>query len=52
MLRRPSFLPLSNAGTCAVNFLNGINSLAIVIELPLSQLKTTGKFGVWGSIAR
>ena len=42
----------SNAGTCAVNFLNGINSLAIVIELPLSQLKTTGKFGVWGSIAR
>lgn len=42
----------SNAGSCAVNFLNGINTLAIVIELPLSQIKTTGKFGVWGTISR
>jgi hypothetical protein len=42
----------ANAGTCAVNFLNGINTLAIVVELPLSQIKTTGKFGVWGTISR
>jgi hypothetical protein len=42
----------SNAGSCAVNFLNGINTLAIVIELPLAQIKTSGKFGVWGTISR
>ena len=42
----------ANAGTCAVNTLNGLNALGIVIELPLAQLKTSGKFGVWGTIAR
>ncbi len=41
-----------NVGTCAVDFVAGINALAIVVELPLSQLKTTGKFGVWGTISR
>ncbi len=42
----------SNAGSCAVNTLTGLNALGIVIELPLAQLKTSGKFGVWGTIAR
>ena len=42
----------ANAGVCAVDFVAGINALAIVVELPLSQLKTSGKFGVWGTISR
>ena len=42
----------SNAATCAQNFLNGINALAIVIELPVSQIKAGGKFGVWGTTSR
>ena len=66
--RRPSTGPLSvaqpaaaawrpactgaNAATCAVNFVVGVNTLAIVVELPLAQLKTSGKFGVWGTISR
>ena len=42
----------SNAATCAKDFLNGINALAIVIELPVSQVKSGGKFGVWGTTSR
>jgi len=39
----------------AVDFLRGINDLAIVIELPTSVIAnaaTNGRFGVWGTISR
>ena len=42
----------SNTATCARDFLKGINALAIVIELPVSQIKASGKFGVWGTTSR
>ena len=42
----------TNPTTCAKDFLVNINTLAIVIELPLSQLKTSGRFGVWATISR
>jgi hypothetical protein len=59
--RRPEGGPLSQitqgpltfrqAGS-AVDFLRGINDLAIVVELPLSELTADGahpRFGVWGT---
>ena len=38
----------------AVDFLRGLNTLALVVELPASQLTGTGtgKIGVWGTISR
>ena len=42
----------TNPTTCAKDFLKDINALAIVIELPVAQLKASGKFGVWGTISR
>ena len=42
----------TNPTTCAKDFLVNINALALVIELPIAQLKTTGRFGVWGTISR
>ena len=39
----------------AVDYLKGINDLAIVVELPLSELTTDGahpKFGVWGTTSK
>jgi hypothetical protein len=39
----------------AVDFVRGINDLAIVVELPLSELTANGahpKFGVWGTTSR
>jgi len=38
----------------AVNYVNGFNVMAIVIELPSSLLEngTPGKLGVWGTISR
>ena len=39
----------------AVDFLRGINDLAIVVELPLADLTANGahpKFGVWGTTSR
>jgi len=39
----------------AVDYLRGINDLAIVIELPTSVIAnpaTNGRFGVWGTISR
>ena len=38
----------------AVDYLRGLNTLAIVIELPESQLTGggTGKLGIWGTISR
>jgi hypothetical protein len=39
----------------AVDFLRGINDMAIVIELPTSMLAnaaTNGRFGVWGTTSR
>ena len=39
----------------AVDFLRGINDMAIVIELPTSMIAnpaTHGRFGVWGTISR
>jgi hypothetical protein len=35
----------------AVDYLRGFNTLALVVELPASQLGT-GKIGVWGTISR
>ncbi len=62
--RRPQTGPLSTitqgpltfrpAGQ-AMDFLRGINDLAIVVELPLSELTAGGtrpKFGVWGTTSR
>jgi len=62
--RRPENGPLSTitqgpltfrpAGQ-AVDFVRGINDLAIVVELPLAQLTAGGahpRFGVWGTTAR
>jgi hypothetical protein len=62
--RKPEAGPLSTitqgpltfrpAGT-AVDFLRGINDMAIVIELPTSMLAssaTNGRFGVWGTTSR
>lgn len=62
--RRPEAGPLSTitqgpltfrpAGQ-AVDFLRGINDLAIVVELPLSALTANGarpRFGVWGTTSR
>ena len=42
----------SNAATCAQDYLKDMNTLAIVIELPVAQIKASGKFGVWGTISR
>jgi hypothetical protein len=63
--RRPSTGPLSvpptpagsfRAPGSAVDFLTGINDMAIVIELPTSMLVADpshpGKFGVWGTTSR
>ena len=63
--RKPSMGPLSQipdsptAGTfrtpaAAVDLLKGTNLLAIVIELPTSQLTAGGtpKLGIWGTISR
>ena len=38
----------------AVDYLRGINTLALVVELPASQLTGTGtaRIGVWGTISR
>ena len=38
----------------AIDYLRGLNTLAIVIELPESQLTGggTGKLGIWGTISR
>jgi hypothetical protein len=39
----------------AVDFLRRINDLAIVIEIPTSEIAnpaTNGRFGVWGTISR
>jgi len=38
----------------AVDYLRGVNTLAVVIELPMAQLTTggTSKIGVWGSVSR
>lgn len=38
----------------AVDYLRGLNALAIVVELPTSQLTTGGnaRIGVWGTISR
>ena len=39
----------------AVDFLRGINDMAIVVELPTSMLanaQTNGRFGVWGTTSR
>ncbi len=39
----------------AVDFLRGINDMAIVIELPTSMIAnpaTSGRFGVWGTTSR
>jgi Domain of unknown function (DUF4331) len=39
----------------AVDFLRGINDMAIVVELPtemLSNPATGGRFGVWGTTSR
>jgi hypothetical protein len=62
--RRPESGPLSTvtqgpltfrpAGS-AVDYLRGFNDLAIVVELPLSQLTDDGvhpRFGVWGTTSR
>lgn len=62
--RKPEAGPLSTitqgpltfrpAGS-AVDFLRGINDLAIVVELPLSALTANGahpRFGVWGTTSR
>ena len=62
--RKPEAGPLSTitqgpltfrpAGT-AVDFLRGINDMAIVIELPTSMIAnpaTNGRFGVWGTTSR
>jgi hypothetical protein len=58
--RRPSTGPLSVPPTPAssfrpigqaVDFVRGLNDMAIVIELPTSMLGT-GRFGVWGTTSR
>lgn len=62
--RRPEAGPLSTitqgpltfrpAGT-AVDFLRGINDMAIVIEVPTAMIanaSTNGRFGVWGTTSR
>jgi hypothetical protein len=62
--RKPEAGPLSQitqgpltfrpAGT-AVDFVRGINDLAIVVELPLSDLTANGdhpRFGVWGTTSK
>jgi hypothetical protein len=62
--RKPEAGPLSQitqgpltfrpAGT-AVDFVRGFNDLAIVVELPLSELTANGahpKFGVWGTTSK
>ncbi len=63
--RKPATGPLSqlpdipSAGSWrpagqAVDFLRGLSALALVVELPASQLTGTGtgKIGVWGTISR
>lgn len=62
--RRPESGPLSTitqgpltfrAPGQAVDFLRGINDLAIVVEMPLADLTANGahpKFGVWGTASR
>lgn len=62
--RRPEGGPLSQitqgpltfrpAGS-AVDFLRGINDLAIIVELPISELTANGahpRFGVWGTTSK
>ena len=38
----------------AVNYVNGFNVLAIVVELPSSLIENgqPGKLGIWGTISR
>jgi hypothetical protein len=63
--RRPSTGPLSvqpapassfRAAGDAVDFVRGINDLAIVVELPVAMLSADGvhpgRFGVWGTTSR
>ena len=65
--RRPSTGPLStitqgpltfraaSGPNPAVDFLRGINDMAIVIELPTSMIAnpaTNGRYGVWGTTSR
>jgi hypothetical protein len=62
--RRPSTGPLATPltptasafRTPGVDFLRGFNALAIVVELPKSQLLTStdasARIGVWGTISR
>jgi Domain of unknown function (DUF4331) len=49
----PSASSFRTAGQ-AVDFLRGLNTLAVVLELPVSQLTAGGnpKIGVWGTISR
>jgi hypothetical protein len=49
----PSATSFRAAGS-AVDYLRGVNTLAIVIEVPTTQLtsSTSKKIGVWGSISR
>ena len=40
---------------CATDFLNGLNALAIVVELPESQLtrgQGNGQLGIWATVSR
>ncbi len=49
-----TFRPATGANP-AVDFVRGINDMAIVIELPTSMLTnvaTNGRFGVWGTTSR
>jgi Domain of unknown function (DUF4331) len=49
----PSASSFRTAGQ-AVDYLRGLNTLAVVLELPVSQLTAGGnpKIGVWGTISR
>ena len=47
--------PFDGSRGCAVDFLRGLNALAIVIELPESALRGSapeGRIGVWATISR
>jgi hypothetical protein len=53
--RRPENGPLSTGTNPAVDFLRGINDMAIVIEVPTAMIAnpaTNGRFGVWGTTSR
>lgn len=51
----PNPAPFDGSRGCAVDFLRGFNALAIVVELPETQLTRgvgTGQIGVWATISR